>query len=162
MTDTVRASTVVDAPAETVFAVLADPSAHAAIDGTGWVRDPLDGERLTEAGQLFRMAMHHDNHPVGDYLMTNRVCVFDPPRAVAWQPGQDVTGDGTVSYGGWVWRYDLEPVGPARTRVTLTYDWSAVPPPLREHIHFPPFAPDHLDNSLAHLAALAVGLSRAM
>lgn len=159
MTDAVRASTVVEAAPETVFAVLADPSAHAAIDGTGWVRDALDGERLTAVGQLFRMAMHHDNHPDGDYQMTNRVRVVDPPRAIAWEPGQDVTGDGTVSYGGWIWRYDLDPVGPAETRVTLTYDWSAVPPPLREYIHFPPFPSGHLDNSLANLAALA--LSRA-
>jgi hypothetical protein len=24
----------------------------------------------------------------------------------------------------------------------------------RQHIHFPPFTPDHLDNSLSHLAAI--------
>lgn len=156
MTEFVCATTTVDAPAETVFTVLADPAAHAAIDGTGWVRDPLDGERLTEVGQLFRMAMHHDNHPAGDYEMTNRVQVFDRPHAVAWEPGQDRTGDGTVSFGGWVWRYDLDPVGPSSTRVTLTYDWSAVPAALRQHIRFPPFAPDHLDNSLRHLAELAL------
>jgi hypothetical protein len=36
--------------------------------------------------------------------------------------------------------------------VTLTYDWSAVPPHIREYIHFPPFEQDHLDNSLQHLS----------
>lgn len=161
MTDAVHATITVDAPAEAVFAVLADPTAHAAVDGTGWVRDALDRAPLTETGQLFRMAMHHDNHPTGDYEMINRVQVFDPPRAIAWEPGQDRTGDGTVSFGGWVWRYDLEPAGPSRTRVTLTYDWSAVPAWLREHIHFPPFAEDHLADSLTHLAALAVAVPRA-
>jgi hypothetical protein len=40
------------------------------------------------------------------------------------------------------------------TRVTLSYDWSAVPEFLRQHIKFPPFPPDHLRNSLAHLAGL--------
>ena len=40
--DTVCASTIINAPAEVIFAVLADPARHAAIDGTGWVRDPLD------------------------------------------------------------------------------------------------------------------------
>ena len=35
--ETVSATTTISASAETVFAVLADPSQHAAIDGTGWV-----------------------------------------------------------------------------------------------------------------------------
>jgi len=39
----------------------------------------------------------------------------------------------------------------------LSYDWSAVPDFPRQHIGFPPFAPDHLGNSLAHLAELAPG-----
>ena len=43
----------------------------------------------------------------------------------------------------------------SRTEVTLTYDWSAVPPSLREHIPFPPFPIDHLEQSLANLARLA-------
>jgi hypothetical protein len=38
--------------------------------------------------------------------------------------------------------------------VTLTYDWSAVPSHIREYLQFPPFAPDHLDNSLQHLSDL--------
>ena len=38
--------------------------------------------------------------------------------------------------------------------MTLTYDWSGVPPELREAIQFPPFGQDHLDNSLAHLSDL--------
>jgi membrane protein implicated in regulation of membrane protease activity len=59
-----------------------------------------------------------------------------------------------LRFGGWTWRYDLTPVGPANTTVTLSYDWSAVPDSLREHIGFPPFPPEHLDNSLAHLAEL--------
>ena len=71
----------IDAPPETVFDVLADPTTHAAIDGTGWVRESRDGKALTGAGQIFRMAMYHDNHPDKDYEMANRVEVFDPPRA---------------------------------------------------------------------------------
>jgi hypothetical protein len=38
--------------------------------------------------------------------------------------------------------------------VRLTYDWSAVPPQIREYIRFPPFGKDHLDNSLQHLSDL--------
>ena len=54
-----------------------------------------------------------------------------------------------------VWRYDLVPLGPSETEVTLTYDWSAVPRFRREYIQFPPFSPEHLANSLHHLAELA-------
>ncbi len=153
--ENITASITIAAPAETVFDVLADPSTHEAIDGTGWVRQPLERKRLTGTGQIFRMAMYHDNHPDKDYEMANRVDVFDPPRAIAWQPGQGAD-DAALEFGGWLWRYDLKPVGQSQTEVTLTYDWSRVPPNLREHIQFPPFDPQHLDNSLKHLAELAV------
>jgi uncharacterized protein YndB with AHSA1/START domain len=154
--ETMNVVTTINAPAQTVFDVLADPSTHAAIDGTGWVRESLDGKHLTETGQVFRMAMYHENHPDKDYEMANRVEVFDPPRAIAWQPGQG-PDDANLEFGGWVWRYDLKPVGPAQTEVTLTYDWSRVPPHTRVHIGFPPFDASHLDNSLKHLAELTEG-----
>jgi hypothetical protein len=153
-TEHVTATTTIEASPEAVFAVLADPSAHADIDGTGWVRDSLDGDRITAAGQVFRMAMFHPNHPDKDYKIANRVEVFDEPRAIAWQPGSESPETGELSFGGWIWRYDLEATDASRTNVTLTYDWSAVPPQTREHLHFPPFAPSHLDNSLQHLSDL--------
>ena len=144
----------IQAPVEDVFAVLADPSTHQAIDGTGWVRESLDGKPLTDVGQIFRMTMYHENHPDKFYEMANRVEVLEPPRAIAWLPGQGAD-DAHLEFGGWVWRYDLKPVGESRTEVTLTYDWSAVPTEMREHIGFPPFDRQHLDNSLKHLADLA-------
>ena len=153
-TEFVTASTTIEAEPEAVFAVLADPSAHADIDGTGWVRESEDGDRITTVGQVFRMAMYHDNHPDKDYKVANRVEVFDEPRAIAWQPGTESPETGELSFGGWIWRYDLEATGPSRTTVTLTYDWSAVPPQVREYIKFPPFGQDHLDNSLQHLSDL--------
>jgi len=149
----VSATMVIGAPAEAIFVVLTDPARHAAIDGTGWVREPLDVERLTGAGQMFRMSMYHVYHPEGHYQVANPVQVFDPPNTISWEPGQE-DGDGTLSFGGWVWCYDLAPVGRSNTRVTLSYDWSAVPDSMRELIGFPPFPPEHLDNSLAHLAEL--------
>ena len=151
--DHVSATTVIDAPAEAIFAVLADPAKHAAIDGTGWVGQAVDSEPLRAAGQIFRISMYHPNHPDGNYQMANRVQVFDPPSSISWQPGNEAP-DGTVSFPGWAWRYDLTPVGPSNTTVKLSYDWSAVPQPIREHIGFPPFPPEHLANSLAHLAGL--------
>lgn len=151
--DRVSATRVINAPAEAIFAILADPAKHAAIDGTGWVCEALDGAPLAAAGQVFRMAMYHPGHPDGNYEMANQVQVLDPPRTISWKPGQ-YAGDGTLRFGGWIWRYDLVPVGPSSTTVTLSYDWSAVPQATREHIGMPPFPPEHLDNSLAHIAEL--------
>ena len=156
-TERVTATTTIEAAPEAVFAVLADPSD---IDGTGWVRESLDGDRITAAGQVFPMAMYHPDHPDKEYKIANRVEVFDEPRAIAWQPGQESPQTGELGFGGWTWRYDLEATDPSRTTVTLTYDWSAVPPRVREYIRFPPFGPDHLDNSLQHRSDLVAEVSR--
>ena len=142
-----------DASAEAIFAVLADPAKHASIDGTGWVSEAVDSTPLTAAGQIFRMSMYHPNHPDGNYETANLVEVFDPPHAISWKTGYD-PGDGMLRFGGWFWRYDLVPSGPSSTTVTLSYDWSAVSDEIRELVGFPMFPPEHLDNSLAHLAAL--------
>jgi len=154
--DSVSATLTIDVSAEVIFGVLADPPRHVEIDGTGRVREALDREPLTAAGQIFRMAMYHENHPDGIYQMANRVQVIEAPRTISWEPGY-YNDDGSVGFGGWVWRYDLAPSDPNKTDVTLSYDWSAVPDNLREHIPFPPFGPDHLANSLAHLAKLVGG-----
>lgn len=140
-------------PSATVFAVLADPSTHVAIDGTGWIQHTVDRAPLTELGQVFRMGMHHEGHPDKDYQTANEIHVFDPPRAIGWRTGFE-TKDGRLAFGGWFWRYDLAPAGPSATEVRLTYDWSAVPQADWAHISFPPFGPDHLGNSLRHLAEI--------
>ena len=85
--ENVSATTTISASAEAVFAVLADPSRHAAVDGTGRVRDSVDGQRLTGSGQIFRVAMYHENHPDGSYEMCNLVLAFEPPRVISWKPG---------------------------------------------------------------------------
>ena len=158
--ENVRATLTVAVPPERVFAVLADPTTHAAIDGTGWVQEAADRAPLTEVGQVFRMDMYHPGHPDGAYQVANQVQVIDPPRAIGWLTGQE-KGDGHLEFGGWFWRYDLAPLGSSGTEVTLTYDWSAVPRFIREYLRFPPFGPEHLADSLRHLAELAAPTSRA-
>jgi hypothetical protein len=152
--DRVSASLTVDAPVEVVFDLRADPATHASIDGTGWVCGAVDTAPLTAPGQVFTMAMYHPDHPDGDYRTANRVEVLDRPRAISWHTGY-AKDDGTLGFGGWLWRYDLRPLSTSSTEVTLSYDWSAVPASIREYLSFPPFPPDHLSRSLAHLAQLA-------
>lgn len=151
-------STTIGAPPEAVFAVLADPAQHPAIDGTGWLREPLDVEPITAVGQVFRMDMFSEGHPDGDYRMANLVETFDAPRVIAWKPGQESPETGELGVGGWSWRYDLEPVGSSSTKVVLTYDWSGATSDVREFIQFPPFELEHLERSLQHLSEL-VGAS---
>ena len=153
--DIVTARVEIGAPRSDLFDLLVDPSTHAAIDGTGWVRGPRDDAPLDHVGQVFRMAMHHEDHPDKNYETVNLVEVFDRPSAIAWKPGYDSPDTGELEFGGWTWRYDLVPSGPATTEVTLTYDWSAVPDDIREYLDFPPFDDQHLGNSLEHLARLA-------
>lgn len=158
--DHVSATLTVAVPAARVFALLADPTTHAAIDGTGWVQEGVDRAPLTEVGQIFRMDMYHPSRPDGNYQVANKVRVLDPPHAIGWLTGYK-NDDGHLEFGGWSWRYDLAPFGPSETQVTLTYDWSAVPQSIREYIEFPPFGPEHLPNSLHHLAELAAPTPRA-
>jgi uncharacterized protein YndB with AHSA1/START domain len=89
MDEHVSATALIDAPPEVIFSVLADPATHAAIDGTGWVRDALDSQPLTAEGQTFRMAMYHKHHPDGGYQIVNRVLELDPPRSISWEPGYE-------------------------------------------------------------------------
>ena len=160
MTDESISTTItVEAPVEQVFDFLADPANHPAIDGTGRVRDSLDEERISAVGQVFRVDMFHEKHPDGTYRMSNLVIAFDRPRTIGWKPGYVSQETGELEFGGWFWRYDLEPLGPGSSEVTLTYDWSGVGPGPREYMSFPPFPVSHFGDSLRHLAELEEGYS---
>lgn len=156
-TEALQAQTTVPAPASAVFGVLTDPANHAAIDGTGWVCEPLDGERLTASAQVFLMGMYHPDHPNGHYETANQVKELDPPHTISWATGTE-DAEGRLSFGGWVWRYDFTRTPEGGTQVRLTYDWSRATPQAREAIGFPPFGFEHLATSLHHLATLATAL----
>ena len=154
-TEQLCSTITIDATPDAVFSVLADPTTHSAIDGTGWVRAAQDPDRLTETGQTFKMAMYHEGHPNKDYEIVNQVVVLDTPTAIAWKPGFEAES-GRLEFGGWLWRYDLVPIGSSQTSVTLTYDWSAATAQARQNFEFPIVGVDHLEHSLEHLAGLVV------
>ena len=140
-----------------VFAVLADPARHRETEPGDWVRDAVAPQPITGVGQVFAINMFHPASPGdGHYVMHNVVTEFDQDRVIAWRPGQ-LDESGQVRTGGWLWRYELAapniaPSGSPRTEVTLTYDWSHTPDPVRREIGgLPPFEPGFLDESLASL-----------
>jgi Polyketide cyclase / dehydrase and lipid transport len=107
----VTRSKVIPARADAIFDVLANPSRHHEIDGSGSVLGAQNGAptRLAK-GVSFGMSMK-----IGvPYKMDNTVVEFEENRMIAWK-----------HFGGHVWRYDLEPIADgSTTNVTETFDWS--------------------------------------
>ncbi len=107
---TISASTIIDAPPATVFAILADPRQHARIDGSGSVGSVIEGpDRLGAKGDTFTVHMK-----LGvPYKIKNTVVELETDRRIAWR-----------HFGGHRWRYELEPTDDGGTTVTETFDYS--------------------------------------
>ena len=105
----VSASRLINAPAEAIFAVLANPARHAEIDGSGTVRGSRqDSPELLTMGSKFGMKMK-----IGvPYDMRSTVVEFEENKLIAW-----------AHFGKHRWRYELEEVD-GGTMVTETFDWS--------------------------------------
>lgn len=160
MSEQISATRTIQASPEQVFDLLADPTTHRAIEGTGWVLDPTDSAPLTHEGQRFTMDMYAEQGPTGGaYRMVNTVSRLDRPAVIAWRPElaegtrlKDGFPDHDIR--GYEWRYELAPAGDG-TAVTLVYDWSETSAEARSGFPFPPFPAEMLDRSLANLARLA-------
>jgi hypothetical protein len=126
----VSTSRRINAPADAVFAILANPANHGRIDGSGMLREPKAGAVISKVGDTFVFAMHNDE--MGDYEMTNHVVVFEPSRAIAWEPvlsgatrTEDIAEIGDRAHHRW--GYELHADGPGTTVVTEVFDCSASP-----------------------------------
>jgi uncharacterized protein YndB with AHSA1/START domain len=108
---TVSASTVVAAPPDEVFALLANPHRHHEFDGSGTVRAAVSGPERLALGDRFGMSMKIKL----PYRTMNRVVEFEPDRRIGWCHAARA-----------IWRYELEPV-PGGTRVTETFDYGGSP-----------------------------------
>jgi uncharacterized protein YndB with AHSA1/START domain len=119
------------APPEKVFAVVADPSQHPVIDGSGMVRDaPADGPARLSLGAEFGMSMRWGM----PYAMLNEVVEFEDGRRIAWSPRLARPRFMSRLSGGHRWRYEFEPDGESGTNVRETYDWSNADPFTRSYI----------------------------
>jgi uncharacterized protein YndB with AHSA1/START domain len=92
------------APAERIFALLADPARHQDIDGSGTVRKSKVGSQRLTLGSTFGMSMKFGI----PYSMVNTVIEFEPNRLIAWQT-RGPLGPFARYTGGRIWRYELEP-----------------------------------------------------
>lgn len=98
---------VIDAPAEKIFSILADPKRHKEIDGTKTIQSTISGPERLQIGSKFGMNMR-----LGiNYRITNTVMEFEENKLIAWR-----------HLGRWRWRYELRAISPSQTEVTETFD----------------------------------------
>jgi uncharacterized protein YndB with AHSA1/START domain len=139
----VSASREIAAPPARIFELIADPAQQPRWDGNDNLAAAPAGQRVRRAGEVFTMTL------TGGGVRENHVVDFEEGRLMAWlpaEPGQRPPGH--------LWRWELEPVGPSRTRVTHTYDWTRLTDENRFRRARATTA-DRLQASLDRLAVLA-------
>jgi uncharacterized protein YndB with AHSA1/START domain/catechol 2,3-dioxygenase-like lactoylglutathione lyase family enzyme len=109
----VNASRVVEAPAELVFELIADPSRQPSWDGNDNLATAEPGQRVRAVGDVFTMTL------TGGQVRQNHVIEFEEGRRIAWRPSE-VDADPP----GHLWRWVLEPRDDDSTLVTHAYDWT--------------------------------------
>jgi uncharacterized protein YndB with AHSA1/START domain len=139
----VRVSREIGASADRIFELIADPAQQPRWDGNDNLREAAPGQRVRAVGDVFAMLI-----TVGS-IRENHVVDFAEARRIAWRPAEP--GQAPPGH---LWAWELEPLGPARTQVTHTYDWTD----LDDESRLPrarATTADNLRASLDRLAALA-------
>lgn len=144
----VSASREVNAPAGVIFDLIADPSQQPRWDGNDNLAEAPAEQRVHGVGDVFTMVLSKGS------IRDNHVVEFEEARRIAWRPA-----DPGEPPAGHLWRWELEPIGEATTRVTHTYDWSQ----LTDRSRFErarSTTSESLHASLARLARLAENAHR--
>ena len=139
----VSAARVIAAPAAEIFELIADPAKQPTWDGNDNLAQAAPGQRVHAVGDVFTMTltMGQDRE--------NHVVEFEEGRRIAWRPSEP-----GLPPPGHLWRWELEPVGGARTLVRHTYDWTGLTDPERVDRAMATTA-ERLQASADRLAALA-------
>jgi uncharacterized protein YndB with AHSA1/START domain len=127
----VSVSRRIDARAEDIFKLLADPDRHPEFDGSGMLRSGSSNRVIAGVGDVFVTKMFLTT--MGDYEMHNRVVVYEGDRSIAWEPGPP-DPDPANPVNGSRWRFDLTPDGPGATTVIETYDCTNSPDHVRQAV----------------------------
>lgn len=98
---------IIDAPADRIFELLANPKRHMDFDGTKTIQSSISGPSRLALGSKFGMHMKLGIH----YRILNKVVEFEEGKHIAWR-----------HFGRWRWRYDLRSISPTQTEVTETFD----------------------------------------
>ncbi|HVV77237.1 MAG TPA: SRPBCC family protein [Mycobacteriales bacterium] len=163
-TGVVSVSRRIEAPAEQIFALLADPGRHTELDGSQMLRGAAGSKPVTGVGDRFVMNMFFDGMG-GDYAMDNHVVEFEPNRRIAWTPSaadDRVTRNAGGEIGvpaGHKWSFDLEPDGPGATVVTETYDCTAADDALRQAVQQGEIWRGAITGTLERLEQVCTGVS---
>lgn len=126
----VEVSRRIEAPADHIFEILANPQRHVDFDGSRMLRGALLDRPISKVGDTFTMKMHRFGD---DYLMLNYVVEFEPNRRIFWEPAPGDTsraeGNDPAKVGipaGYRWGYILTPDGDHATVVTEVFDDSTL------------------------------------
>jgi uncharacterized protein YndB with AHSA1/START domain len=109
----VSASREIAAGPGQIFELIADPAQQPRWDGNNNLGHAPAGQRVRGVGDVFTMTL------TAGMVRENHVVEFEEGRRIAWTPSE--VGETPPGH---LWRWELEPLGESRTRVTHTYDWT--------------------------------------
>jgi len=109
---TTVARIIINAPASTIFDVLANPSSHKLFDGSQTIQNSVSGPERLFLGAKFSMDMKIKI----PYRIKNTVVAFEENKKISW-----------CHLMKWTWSYELAEFGNGSTQVTESFDASAIP-----------------------------------
>lgn len=112
----VTASREIAAPAEEIFALIADPAQQPRWDGNDNLAEAAPDQRVRAVGDVFVMTL--TNGGVRD----NHIVAFAEGHEIAWRPAPH--GEQPAGH---QWGWQLESLPGGGTRVTHIYDFTALP-----------------------------------
>ena len=109
---TTAARIVIEAPAQQIFDLIADPRCHPLFDGSGTLQGSISGPLRLHLGARFGMAMKIKV----PYRITNTVVGFEEGRKISW-----------CHLMKWTWSYELRDLGSGKTEVTESFNAQNIP-----------------------------------
>jgi uncharacterized protein YndB with AHSA1/START domain len=110
--NTTAARIIINAPASTIFDLLANPASHQLFDGSETIQKAISGPERLFLGAQFSMGMKIKV----PYRIKNTVVAFVENKKISW-----------CHLMKWTWTYELVELGNGSTQVTESFDASAIP-----------------------------------